>query len=168
VQSAAFLSAEASYLKSLTGDPAFTSLVLQIATDTAALDGFTSAAGQLATLQPTGSAAIEAAKSVINQLPSDAAAFYNSVLSADISIASSVVNNGKGGGSGAAATSGSGSSGSAGSTLSTRSVSGGSGASSTGGATAQTQSGSGAAPTNAVVKAGGVALAMFGAAVALL
>jgi hypothetical protein len=104
---------------------------MQLATDSSALDAFTSAAAALQTVQPTGSSAIAAAKSLIDKLPGPASSFYNSVLSADISIASSVVNH------------------QAGAT-----------------AASQTSSGSGAAPT--LVKAGGVALAVFGAAVALL
>jgi hypothetical protein len=108
---------------------------MSLATDSTALDAFTSAAGALATVQPTGSSAIAAAKSLIDKLPGPASSFYNSVLSADVSIASSIVNHG---------------------------------ASVTGNAASQTASGSGAAPTSAVVKAGGVAIALFGAAIAML
>lgn len=64
-----------------------------LATDTSALAAFTSAAGALASLNPGQSEGIAQASSVINQLPSDAASFYNSVLSMDIALASSVVNN---------------------------------------------------------------------------
>jgi hypothetical protein len=113
---------------------------MQLATDSTALDAFTSAAGALETVQPTGSSAIAAAKSLIDKLPGPASSFYNSVLNADISIASSIVNNG------VAAT----------------------GSSAKGTAASATASGSGAAPTSAAVKAGGVAIAILGAAVAML
>ncbi|KAE9984031.1 hypothetical protein BLS_003182 [Venturia inaequalis] len=92
-QETAYASANEAYLESLTADPAFASLLMNLASDTTALAAFTSAAGALASVQPGQTDGIAQASSVINQLPSSAAAFYNSVLSMDIAIASSVVNN---------------------------------------------------------------------------
>lgn len=66
---------------------------MSLATDTTALAAFTSAAGALASVNPGQSGGVAEASSVIALLPSGAAAFYNSVLSKDIAIASSVVNN---------------------------------------------------------------------------
>ncbi|QDS69503.1 hypothetical protein FKW77_006949 [Venturia effusa] len=166
-QATAYASANADYLMSLTADPAFTSLIMNLASDSSVLAAFTSAAGALSGVQPGQSDGLAVASSVINQLPSDAASFYNSVMSKEIGIASSVVNN--------VATSGasSGSSSSSGTArVTAASVSGTS--SRTGSATAVPNSAAtgtsstAAAPTNAVVKAAGVAIGIFGAAVAML
>jgi hypothetical protein len=66
---------------------------MELATDSSALDAFTSAAAALATVSPGEAGAVAGASSLIAQLPSPAASFYNSVLSVDIAIASSIVNN---------------------------------------------------------------------------
>lgn len=66
---------------------------MELATDSSALAAFTSAAGALASVSPGQSGGVAAASSVIAGLPGPAASFYNSVLSKDIEIASSVVNN---------------------------------------------------------------------------
>jgi len=169
-QITAYASAEAAYLTSLTADPAFTSLVMELATDSSALAAFTSAAGALATISPSNKGAVSAASSLIAQLPGPAASFYNSVLSVDIGIASSVVNNIPGAsGSTKGASSGTASTGTH-SATSTGTAAGGAttqGSTSTGSAS-PAASGSGAAPTNAVVKAAGVAIGIFGAAIAML
>jgi len=173
-QVTAYASAEAAYLQSLTADPAFTSLVLEIATDSSALAAFTSAAGALATISPSNADAIAEASSLIAGLPGPAASFYNSVLSEDVAIASSVVNNVSGGSGGTTkgASSGTASTGthSAHSATSTGTAAGGSTtqASTSAGSASPAASGSGAAPTNAVIKAAGVAIGIFGAAVAML
>jgi hypothetical protein len=66
---------------------------MELATDSSALDAFTSAAGALATVSPGQSGGVASASALIAQLPGPAASFYNSVLSKDIAIVSSVVNN---------------------------------------------------------------------------
>ena len=114
---------------------------MQVATETALADAFTSAANALTGGVPTGTAVLDAAKSLISVLPSPVADYYNSILSAELSIASSVVND-PGLATGGPA----------------RGVPGGA---------SSTSSGSGAEPTN-VVKVAGVAVGLFGAAVALL
>jgi hypothetical protein len=144
-QSAAFFSAEQQLIQSLTNGPDFTSILLEVATETAALAAFTSAANALTAGVPTGSGVIEAAKSLISVLPSGVASYYNSILSAELAIASSVVND-KGLATGGSAQ----------------------GVAATGGSATSTSSGSGAAPTGAVVKAAGVAVGIFAGAVALL
>jgi len=162
-QITAYASAESAYLASLTGEPAFTSLIMELATDSSALDAFTSAAAALATVSPGQSGAVAGASSLIAQLPGPAASFYNSVLNADIAIASSVVNN-----VGTSAASGSsGSSGTA-KTSSHASTGTAANAASTSGSTATATASTAGAPTNAVVKAAGVAFGVFGAAVAML
>ncbi|KIW05904.1 uncharacterized protein PV09_03098 [Verruconis gallopava] len=143
-QSAAFFSAEQQLIQSLTNGPDFTSILLEVATETAALAAFTSAAAALTAGVPTGSAVIDAAKSLISVLPSGVASYYNSILSAELSIASSVVND-KGLATGGSAQ----------------------GVATTGAATS-TSSGSGAVPTAGVVKAAGVAVGIFAGAVAML
>lgn len=159
MQSAAVVSAEASYLQSLTEDPKFSSVISNLVTNTAALG----AVGAFATFAPTGTDAVAAASSLIKELPSDVAPYFSSALNEQIAIFSSIVNNG------AASGKSDGSSSSA-RVVGTSTGSGSSGSSATsaaGSAGAQTQSGSGAAPTN-VVKVGGAAIAMLGAAVAML
>jgi hypothetical protein len=145
LQSAAYFSAEQELIQSLTNGPDFTSILLEVATETGALAAFTSAANALTAGVPTGSGVIEAAQSLISVLPSGIASYYNSILSAELSIASSVVND-KGLATGGTAE----------------------GALATGASAQSTNSGSGAAPTGAVVKAAGVAVGIFGAAVAML
>ncbi|TLD36079.1 hypothetical protein E2P81_ATG02968 [Venturia nashicola] len=164
-QATAYASANEAYLQSLTEDPAFTSLVMNLASDTSALAAFTSAAGALASVNPGQSEGIAQASSVINQLPSSAAAFYNSVLSMDIAIASSVVNSGAAasGSSTGVSSSGASTARSTGSTTSTGSATSVPNSAATGSSSSQA-----AAPTNAVLQAAGVAIGAFGAIVAML
>lgn len=117
---------------------------MQVATETALAEAFTSAANALTGGVPTGTAVLDAAKSLISVLPSPVADYYNSILSAELSIASSVVND-------------------------PGLATGGppQGVPNSGGASS-TSSGSGAMPTAGVVKAAGVAVGLFGAAVAML
>ncbi|KAF2395787.1 hypothetical protein EJ06DRAFT_263969 [Trichodelitschia bisporula] len=91
-QALAIQNAEASYVATLTKDPAFTSLVLALATDSSAINRFTSVAYQLQSQRPTGSGIIAAANSAIDMLPSPAASFLHSVLGENIAIASRVLN----------------------------------------------------------------------------
>lgn len=139
-QSAAFFSAEQALISSLTNGPDFTSILMQVATETDLAQAFTSAANALTGGVPTGTAVLEAARSLISVLPSPVASYYNNILSAELSIASSVVND-KGLATGGPA----------------QGVSGASSTSSSGGA----------APTN-IVKAAGVAVGVFAGAVAML
>ncbi|RDI83871.1 hypothetical protein Vi05172_g6290 [Venturia inaequalis] len=169
-QETAYASANEAYLESLTADPAYASLLMNLASDTTALAAFTSAAGALASVQPGQTDGIAQASSVINQLPSSAAAFYNSVLSMDIAIASSVVNNVDvaSGSSMGTTSSGSSSTGTAHSTASTGSTtSRASSASASNSATTGSAS-QAAAPTNVVLQAAGVAIGAFGVVVAML
>jgi len=162
-QITAYASAESAYLESLTGEPAFTSLIMELATDSSALDAFTSAAAALATVSPGQPGGVAGASSLIAQLPGPAASFYNSVLSKDIEIVSSVVNNvgtsATGGAKASTGTSGSTKTSASGTATGTAANAATSGSSSLSTA---------AAPTNAVVKAAGVAFGVFGAAVAML
>jgi hypothetical protein len=117
---------------------------MQVATQTDLANAFTSAAAALTGGVPTGTGVLDAAKSLISVLPSPVRDYYNNILSAELSIASSVVNDP------GLATGGP-----------PQGVKAGSGAASS------TNSSGGAAPTN-VVKMAGVAVGLFGAAVAML
>jgi hypothetical protein len=155
-QSSALVDAGSSYFDQLMTDPALTSIILGLETNTAELAAVTSLAGSLSAL-PTGSAGLEEAHSIINQLPPGPSSFFNSLLNAEISIASSVLNNGA-----VATTGGSGT----GAVLSTPTATGtGSSGSSTG---SVSQVSKNAAATPGFAKAAGVAVGVFGAAVALL
>ena len=140
LKSAAFFSAEQQLISSLTNGPDFTSILMQVATETALADAFTSAAAALTGGVPTGTAVLEAAKSLISVLPSPVADYYNSILSAELSIASSVVNDPG---------------------LAT-------GGPARGVPNAQSTSSSGGAEPTGKVKMAGVAVGLFGAAVAML
>lgn len=65
---------------------------MDLATDTAALASFTAIAASISNI-PTGAAEVSQLESLIDALPSPAASFYSSVLSEEIAIASSVLNN---------------------------------------------------------------------------
>ncbi|ORY08966.1 hypothetical protein BCR34DRAFT_616154 [Clohesyomyces aquaticus] len=88
-QSSSIVDAIGSMLASATSDPNFMSVVMQLATATAALEALSSL--ENAPL-PTGTAALEQLNSIIDQFPSDAQSYFRSVTSAEGAIISSVLN----------------------------------------------------------------------------
>lgn len=90
-QSTAVAEAEASLLSSLTAAPEFTSIVLEIETDTQAIGALTQLLGQPL---PTGTQGEAELNSIFNELPPDAQSFFRSLTAAEALIVSSIINSG--------------------------------------------------------------------------
>jgi len=82
--------AEASLLASITQLPEFTSIVLEIVTDTQAFNALTQLLGPL----PTGTQGEAELNSIFSQLPPDAQSFFSSLTAEEALIVSSIVNAG--------------------------------------------------------------------------
>jgi hypothetical protein len=80
--------AASSLLSSITAQPEFTSIVLEIATDSQAFAALTQLLGQPL---PTGIQGEDELNSIIGLLPSDAQVFFRSLTAAEGSIVSSIV-----------------------------------------------------------------------------
>jgi len=145
--------------------PALASLGMYFATNTAALDAFNAVNSQLSEdAYPTGTSPWSRLDSLIDVLPTEIQPVYRTLVSAELSLLSSVVNDGE---AAATSTGGSGvSSQSSGGSLTTGS--GGSTQSSGSAQTGVSQQSANAAPTSGFVKAAGLAAGALVAGIAML